>query len=164
MGLKSKFIILGVAAIWDRRKGLDDFVKIAERIGRQYQIILVGVTDEQIKKIPNSIIGIKRTNSVNELRELYAIADLFINPTYEDNFPTTNLEALACGTYVITYNTGGSPEAIDSNTGVVFKQGDVDSVIEFIDNFSKIENYKECIEKSKEYNKCNKTNQYIKIY
>ena len=108
-----KTIILGVAAIWDRRKGLDDFIILSERLSDDYKIILVGLTEEQIKNLPNRIIGISRTNSVHELADLYSIADVFVNPTYEDNYPTTNLEAIACGTPVITYATGGSPESAE---------------------------------------------------
>ena len=89
------------------------------------QIIVVGVSEEQKKILPSKIIAYNRTNSVDELRKLYAIADIFMNPTYEDNFPTTNIEALACGTPVITYDTGGSPEATGAEVGVVIQRGDL---------------------------------------
>ena len=108
---ENKKIVLGVAAIWDKRKGLDTFLKLSKRLDQSYQIILVGLTQEQIQKITKNIIGIERTDSVQELVELYSAADVFVNPTLEDNYPTTNLEAIACGTPVITYNTGGSPES-----------------------------------------------------
>lgn len=107
-----KYVILGVAAIWDHRKGFDDFIKLDQCLSDEYQIILVGVTDEQKTKLPKDIIGITRTNNVEELRELYGIADVFFNPTHEDNYPTVNLEARACGTRVVTYRTGGSPESV----------------------------------------------------
>lgn len=58
------------------------------------------------------IIAIPRTSNTKELAEIYTAADFFVNPTYEDNYPTVNLEAIACGTKVITYNTGGSPETL----------------------------------------------------
>ena len=109
--LIGKYVILGVAAIWDYRKGLEDFIKLRELLNDDYEIVLVGLTPEQKKSLPENMIGITRTNNVNELRELYAIADVFLNPTYEDNYPTTNIEAIACGTPVITYETGGSPES-----------------------------------------------------
>lgn len=106
-------IILGVAAIWDKRKGLDDFITLSERLRDDYQIILVGLAKDQLNNLPDRIIGISHTNSVHELADLYSIADVFVNPTYEDNYPTTNLEAIACGTPVITYVTGGSPESAE---------------------------------------------------
>lgn len=91
-----------------------------------YKIVIVGLTKKQINQVPDSIIAIERTNNLNELVELYTTADIFFNPTYEDNFPTTNLEALACGTPVCTYRTGGSPESVDENCGIVLEQGEVE--------------------------------------
>lgn len=108
---EGKSIVLGVAAIWDRRKGLSSFIRLAKILDNKYQIILVGLSKEQIQKLPDNIIGIERTNSVQELVELYSAADVFVNPTLEDNYPTTNIEAIACGTPVISYNTGGSRES-----------------------------------------------------
>ena len=108
-----KSTIPGVAAIWDKRKGLDDFITLSERLGDDYQIILVGLTEDQIKNLPDWILSISHTNSVHELADLYSIADVFVNPTYEDNYPTTNLEAISCGIAVITYATGGSPESAE---------------------------------------------------
>lgn len=122
---KEKFVILGVANVWDQRKGLADFIKLSDTLSDRYKIILIGLSEKQIKSLPINIQGIRRTENINQLIELYSMADVFINPTWEDNFPTTNIEALACGTPVITYSTGGSPEAIDSNTGIVVEQGDV---------------------------------------
>ena len=98
----------------------------------KYKIILVGLTQKQIKELPDTIIGIERTQNVQELVGIYTRANVFFNPTYEDNFPTTNLEAIACGTPVITYNTGGSPEAISEETGVVCEKGDLKSVYQWI--------------------------------
>lgn len=111
-GLSDKLIILGVASVWDERKGLDDFIWLSEHLDSRYIIVLVGLTDKQISRIPSGIIGIQRTHSVNELAALYSTADVFVNPTHEDNYPTTNLEAKACGTPVITYRVGGSPESV----------------------------------------------------
>ncbi len=109
--INGKKVILGVAAVWDRRKGLSDFIKLSTLIDKSYVIVLVGLSKKQIKQLPKGIIGIERTDSVHELVELYSAAYVFVNATYEDNYPTTNLEAIACGTPVITYNTGGSPES-----------------------------------------------------
>lgn len=122
-GLEGKFIILGVANIWDRRKGYDYFIKLSEMLKQDEIIVMVGLTEKQKKNLPKNIIGITRTNSVKELAEIYSAADVFVNPTLEDNFPTTNLEALACGTPVVTFNTGGSPECIDESCGVVVEKG-----------------------------------------
>lgn len=109
----NKKIVLGVAAKWDKRKGLDDFIKLSQLLSDEYQIVLVGVSDEEQKNLPETIRAIRRTNSTEELARLYSSAYVYVNPTYEDNYPTTNLEAIACGTPVITYRTGGSPESAE---------------------------------------------------
>ena len=110
--LEDKKVILGGASVWDRRKGFDDFLDLAKHLDDSYRIVLVGVSEEQLKVLPKNIIGIKRTNSTKELAEIYTAADVFFNPTHEDNYPTVNLEAQACGTPVITYPTGGSVESV----------------------------------------------------
>ena len=123
-GLENKKIILGVANIWDERKGLQDFIKLAQMLDDNYAIVLVGLTDKQIKNLPKNCLGIARTNSPQELAAIYSAADVFFNPTYEDNYPTVNLEAQACGTPVITYNTGGCRETIYTNDSSVISVGD----------------------------------------
>lgn len=129
-GLENKKVLLGVANPWSPRKGLADFIELAETIGDEYRIVLVGVTEKQMKKLPSKIIGLKRTDSGKELAELYTMADLYLNLTYEDNYPTTNLEAQACGTPCITYRTGGSIESVDSSN--VVEQGNIEMLIEKI--------------------------------
>ena len=159
--------MLGVASIWDKRKGLDDFIKLNELLSEEYKIILVGLNKKQIESLPTNIIGIERTESVHELAELYSMADVFVNPTYSDNFPTTNIEALACGTPVITYKTGGSPEAIDEKTGIVVEQGNINQLKEAIELVAKDKSiYTEnCRERAVNlYNKQDRFNDYIKLF
>ncbi|SDH61688.1 Glycosyltransferase involved in cell wall bisynthesis [Pseudobutyrivibrio sp. 49] len=139
LGLVGKKIILGVAAVWDRRKGLDDFIQLSELVDDSYAIVLVGLKEKQIEKLPEKIIGIRRTDSVAELVELYSAAYVFVNPTYEDNYPTTNLEAIACGTPVITYNTGGSPESANEY-GITLKDKNANAIydaLSFVDSIPK---------------------------
>lgn len=127
--IENKFVILGVAGIWEPRKGLKDFIHLNNMIDHHnYEIILVGLNKQQIKNLPEEIIGIERTESIQELTELYSVADVFLNPTWEDTFPTTNLESLACGTPVITYRTGGSVESVSENTGFVVEKGDIEGL------------------------------------
>ena len=120
MRLQDKTIILGVASVWDKRKGLEDFLALRklldsenDKIGQTYFIILVGLTDCQIASLPPGVMGIARTNSAAELAEIYSTADWFFNPTHEDIFSMTNMEAAACDCRVVTYDTGGAPEAIE---------------------------------------------------
>lgn len=165
--INNKFIILGLTNIWAERKGLNDIIRLNEIIDHSvFQIVLVGLTTKQIKQIPQSIIGIPRTDSIQDLVKLYSQAGVFINPTWEDNFPTTNLEALACGTPVITYNTGGSPEAIDEKTGYVVPKGDIDNLYEAIKNvYNGYIDKKECRNRAvRLYNKEDRFQEYINLY
>lgn len=124
-GLQGKNILLGVASIWNREKGLMDFIELAKRLDENERIVLVGIKPEKKKLLPPDIIGIARTENTRELAELYSLADVFVNPTWQDNYPTVNLEAIACGTPVITYRTGGSVEAVTEHTGFIVEQGDI---------------------------------------
>lgn len=118
LGLQNKYVILGVANPWTKRKGIDDFCRLSELLGQDCRIVLVG-PGLSGKRVPTNITTIPGTENVHELALLYSMSDVFVNPTHEDNFPTTNLEALACGTPVITYPTGGSPESVSHTTGIV---------------------------------------------
>lgn len=117
-------IVLGVASTWDRIKGLGDFYYLHEHLPQDYKVVIIGVTRSQARAFPRGITAISRTESIPDLVKWYNRASVFVNPTYVDNFPTTNIEALACGTPVVTYATGGSPEAVDHDTGVVVARGD----------------------------------------
>ena len=111
-GLEDKKLILGVASVWEKRKGMEDFLKLRTLLDERYAIVLVGVSEQQRQTLPDGILGITRTHDVRELAEIYTAADVLFNPTYEDNYPTVNLEAESCGTRVITYHTGGCAETI----------------------------------------------------
>lgn len=124
---QDKKMVLGVASKWYQQKGIDDFGILREKLSDDYIIVLVGLNKKQAANLPVGVAGIERTNDTHELACLYSAANVFFNPTWEDNFPTTNLEALACGTPVVTYRTGGCAECINENNGFVVDQGDMDS-------------------------------------
>lgn len=126
-GLQNKKILLGVAGVWEERKGMRDFVKLAAMLDSNYKIVLVGVAQEQAKDLPESILALPRTGSAKELAEIYSAADVFVNPTYEDNLPTVNLEARACGTRIVCYDTGGCVETLGDGD-VLVPKGDVDAL------------------------------------
>lgn len=127
-----KHIILGVASIWSKEKGWDDFMQMSKMIGEDEVIVLVGIDEKQKQALPANIIGIARTESVEQLAQLYSVADVFVNATWQDNYPTVNLEAIACGTPVVTYRTGGSVESITPQTGVIVEQGDVKGLVDAV--------------------------------
>ncbi len=132
-GLENKKIILGIAGNWhDTRKGFPDFMALAEKLPEDYHIVMVGIPEDLKAQLPENVLGIPKTHSVQELAEVYSAADVLLNPTYSDNFPTVNLEALCCGTPVLTYKTGGSPEPIRAGWGAVAEQGDLAQVLELL--------------------------------
>lgn len=168
LGLNGKYLILGVASGWSEGRRLNDFIKLSKYLASDEVIILIGLSNDQIQNLPQNIIGISRTNNQIELSEYYSICDVFVYPTYEDNFPTVNLEALACGTPVITYNTGGSPEAIDCNTGAIVDKGNIQELYNKICTFRKLgksfftRNCRDRAEKYFDNKKC--FDKYLEIY
>ena len=132
-GIDEQPYLIGVASVWEKRKGFDDFLKLAKEMPQGMRMVLVGLDKEKLSTAnQNGIVGIPRTENVGELTALYSGAEMFLNLTYEDNYPTTNLEAMACGTPVLTYRTGGSPEAVSSETGWVVEKDDLKAVKDII--------------------------------
>lgn len=177
---KRKYIVLGVASVWNQRKGLSCFISLAKKLPENYQIVLIGLNEKKLQELERKketkeylrkIQGVLRTNSVNELAEYYRNADVFVNPTLEDNFPTTNLEALACGTPVITYQTGGSPECLagEEKAGRVIEKGNKKVLIEEIRKMcekpeSEKQKQKElCCKQASKFGKQEKYEEYIKL-
>ena len=161
----SKMQILGVSNVWTAYKGLNDFNKLRNLLSEdEFDITLVGLTKAQVAELPKGIKGVERTQSVSELAELYANSDYFVNPTYCDTFPTVNIEALACGTPVITYNVGGSPEAVDEDTGWVVPKGDVEAIAAILKSGKEVQRIA-CRERAvKNYNKKDRYKDYITLY
>lgn len=166
--LVGQFLILGVSFVWNERKGQQYFYDLARQLLPDEKIVLVGINDHQIKQLPAGIIGIPRTNSASELAGIYSASDLFVNVTLEDNFPTANLEALACGTPIVTFNTGGSPECLGDGCGLVVERGDLPGLIAAIKTIRK--NGKEyysakCRQRAEDfYDKNDRFAEYIELY
>ncbi len=162
---RNKFVILGVAFDWGHRKGLDIFTKLARYLSDEYLIVLVGTNKEIDMALPSNIISIHKTNNQDELAEIYSSADIFFNPTREDNYPTVNLEALACGTPVLTFNTGGSAEMIDDTCGSVVLD-DIDSIYKELERIRvyKPYNYSSIIQKANSFDQNIKFKEYVDLY
>lgn len=135
--LTDKRVLLCVANVWTEQKGFSEIIKLSKLIDKDTRIVMIGVSKKQQKNLPVNIIGIQRID-VNELRKWYSTADAFINCTLEDNYPTVNLEAKACGLPVISYRTGGSPEMLDSNDVVVDKY-DISMILGNLKNVNRLE-------------------------
>lgn len=126
--IKDKFMILGAATTWDNKKGLNDFMKLADKVHEDTVIVLVGLNDNQIKNLPKKVIGLKRTDSVQELAELYSRAQVFVNTSVEETFGLVTVEAMACGTPVVVYNATAAPELVPSNCGFVVEPNDINEL------------------------------------
>lgn len=160
-GIGDRFLILGAANPWRERKGLDEFEKLSRILSDKYQIVMIGLKKKQIENLPANIIALERTDSVLEMAQWYSAADAYVNLTLEDTFPTTNIEALACGTPVITYKAGGSPESLTDECGYVVTKKNIDGVVAALDKIRN-GNIKEdsCILRAKEYSKEKRFSQY----
>ena len=149
--LDNKFVILAVSNGWNSTKGFEDILWLREKLSDEYVFVMVGVSPKQKNCLLPGVIGICKTENVNQLAELYAMADVFLNPTYQDTLPTVSIEALACGTPVIGYNTGGSADIIDENVGVLIERGRKDVLLSSLQELKTIgkEFYqKKCREKA----------------
>lgn len=162
-----KFLLSGVAFGWGARKGLDVFIKLSERLDKnKYAIVLVGGNAETDKLLPKDIISIHRTQNQTELAEIYTACDLFVNPTREENYPTVNMESIACGTPVITFKTGGSPEIINEKTGAVVDCDDINGLIKEIERIRNERPFtkENCILRAEEFDADKKFKEYIELY
>lgn len=164
--LKNKKIVLGVAFGWGTRKGLDVFVELSRRLPREYQIVLVGTDDSVDKQLPANILSIHRTQNQKELAEIYTASDVFANPTREENYPTVNMEALACGTPVVTFRTGGSPEILDDTYGSVVDCDDVDAMQIEIRRICEEKPYSKdaCLERAGSFDMNKRFEDYVQLY
>jgi len=158
-------LVLGVANVWDDRKGLPDFIRLRELLPSEDVIALCGLPSSQSKSLPRGIIAIPRTNSPQALAGLYSAADVFVNPTYEDNFPSVNIEALSCGTPVVTYKTGGSAECLAPHCGTAVSQGDITSLAKAILTHTKTpDSQRHCCDRATHFTRATMHSAYLNLY
>lgn len=165
-GLQDKFVLLGVAFGWGKRKGLDVFIELARRLPDKYKIVLVGTNDDVDKVLPENILSIHRTQNQQALAEIYSAADLFVNPTREENYPTVNMESIACGTPVLTFRTGGSPEIPDNTCGSVVPCDDIAALEQEILRICEEMPYTQtdCVTRSRCFDMNERYEEYIHLY
>lgn len=165
-GIDDKYMILGVSDGWNYKKGVDVFVELAKRLDDRCAVVLVGTDKKCEKKLPQNIVSIRRTADKNALSEIYSASDVFVNPTREDTFPTVNMEALACGVPVITFNSGGSPEIINENCGITVEKNDIDALCRAIHHVLNDRPFSpdDSIMRAKNFSKEKFFENYFKIY
>ena len=133
---------------------------------KDFRIVLVGTNDEVDKLLPDNIISIHRTSSREELVKIYSTADLFVNPTRDENYPTVNMESIACDTPVLTFDTGGCAEIIDEKSGISVETGNIDQMYQEIIRiyYERPFNQEGCLEHSKSFNMTDKYKEYVSLY
>ena len=163
---RDKKILLGVASPFSDKKGFNDFLKLAGKIGDDYRIVLVGLTNNQKELLPGNVVGIERTDNQRQLAELYSMAYAFVNMTYEDTFSMVNLEALSCGTPVICYDTGGAVEMLNNKNSVIVEQGDLNGIVDALSRIDGLKkNAKDFTQQIKSEFSCDKmASQYLRLY
>lgn len=164
---KNKKILLLVTSGLGYKKGVDVFIELAKRMDKdKYQFVLVGGNDKADKNLPTNIISIHRTENQTELAKIYSAADLFVNPTREDNYPTVNMEAIACGTPVITFKSGGSPEIVSDKTGMTVEHGNIDAMQSGIEEICGKNKFSrdDCIEAGQEFDADKRFLEYMELY
>lgn len=165
--IDDKYMLLGVADSWGERKGLDVFIELSKRLdSTKYQIVLVGTNESVDKQLPDNIISVHRTQNQQELAEIYTAADLFVNPTREENYPTVNMESIACGTPVMTFKTGGSAEIPDETCGVVVDCDDINTLESEIIRIAAEKPFTEenCLHRAKQFDQNERFKDYIGLY
>jgi len=163
--LENKMLLLGVASIWHDRKGLWLFNELADKLDDSFKIVLVGVTKKQEAKLSKKILIINRTNNLMELAEIYSAADIFLNPSIEETFGLVSLEALACGTPVITNKYSANPELINDKCGIIVEDITTQLFIEAINQLKMYPiNQEECLNKARQYNKKDCYQVYLDLY
>ena len=165
--IKAKYILLGVSFDWGYRKGLDVLIELAKRLDSDmYHIVLVGTDDTIDAQLPSNVISIHRTNNQAELAEIYSAADLLVNPTREENYPTVNMEAIACGTPIVTFKTGGSPEIPDELTGSVVACNDIDGLEQEILRITSESAFckQDCLKRAEAFDSTKCFNKYIELF
>ena len=162
-----KHILLAVAFDWGIRKGLDVLTELSGTLDPQrYQLVLVGTNESVDQQLPENIISIHRTQNQQELAEIYSAADLLLNPTREDTYPTVNMESLACGTPVLTFRTGGSPEMLDDTCGSAVPCDDTEAFRNEILRICEERPFttEQCVIKAAEFDQSQKYKEYTELY
>lgn len=170
-GLKNKFIILGVATGWSKDNGLYNFIELRKLLDDNYVIVLVGVTKSINNILPDGIVGIRHTDSQSELAAIYTAADIFINASFEETFGLVTIEAMACGTPVIVYNSTACPEIVKPGTGYVVPVGNVNEIKKSIFHYKSLSNEEKMMMSRQctdyvvnNFDKRNKYNEYVDLY
>lgn len=130
-GLQDTFVILGVANIWEPRKGLSDFIALSGRLPPDCRIVLIGIGKEEAARLPETILALPRTPTAGELAQWYTAADVYVSASVEETFGMTVLESACCGTTPLVYRGTACQEVAQANGGLCVERG-ADHLLEAI--------------------------------
>jgi glycosyltransferase involved in cell wall biosynthesis len=164
--IEDAFIILGVSSVWNEKKGLNTFLNLANRLDDSFRVVLVGLNSKQLRDLPTNIIGVEKTNNIEELSAVYSSADLFINASVEETMGLVTVEALACGTPVIVIDSTALPEVVNDKCAYVVNKDSVEEILQRIYQTKKYNHFTkdDCIEHSKQFRKSHMINNYLNLY
>lgn len=170
-GLCGKYVILGVATGWSKEVGLSTFFRLRKQLSDDFVIVMVGCTPKLSSQLPKGIVGISRTNNVDELAEIYSTADILFNGSYQETFGLVTAEALSCGTAVIVYDSTACPEIVTKETGYIVELKNEQQVLNCILKDYEL-NEEERLQRSikcrayavSHFDKNEKYNEYVKLY
>lgn len=166
--LGDKYVILGVATGWNKDNGYYDFQELQKMLGKDYAVVLLGANEKQIAEMPEGMVGIKKTDNLEELAELYSTPDIFVNGSFEETFGLVIAEAMACGTPVVVYNATACPEIVTDKTGFVVPVKDLGAIKSAIENYRTMDSaiyMKNCVEyATAHFDKNEKYKQYSRLY
>ena len=164
--IENKHVVLGVANYWNEGKGIQEFINLSKDLPEDYAVVIIGSVDFIEQKLPDNIISIKKTFDQKELVGIYSCADLFVNPTTDDNFPTVNMEAIACGIPVLTYDTGGSAEIIDEKSGLAIEPRDYETLKKEIIRICETKPFlkEDCVARASDFNMNDRFDDYVNLY
>ncbi|SDA11366.1 Glycosyltransferase involved in cell wall bisynthesis [Ruminococcus sp. YE71] len=164
--VSKKYMVLGVSFEWSIKKGINTIIYLSKHLNEDYQIVLVGTNDAIDKILPKNIITIHRTNNQKELAEIYSAADVFVNPTLEENYPTVNMESIACGTPVVSFDTGGSSEIVVEGCGIIVEKENNKAMLDGVVNICENKAYssKSCMQAAKTFDMWKRFSEYIDLY
>ena len=165
-GLGQRRLVLSVAAVWDERKGLNDLIALAEKLGDDYCVAAVGLSKKQLKALPpHTVLGIPRTSNVTDLCALYTAADVYVSASSEETFGMTLVEAMACGTQVLCYNATAMPELVTGDVGEVVPLRNVDALADAVRRLC--ENPRDpqaCIDRAAEFDLDERFGAFMRLY
>ena len=110
-------ILFAGANTQDPRKGFHYFkeaIRLIQNTHNDIEVLIFGKSGAaSFDSFPSPVHYLGKITETAKMIDVYNAADLILVPSLEDNLPNTIMEAMACGTPAVGFETGGIPEMID---------------------------------------------------